>query len=85
MKMVKLYAILPHVIKVQKPKSMKCFQVEARQQTLCGRGLQAPPTLAVSLLQHNVQSGWGEGVAAVLRLDQVPEAQREKLTGQTQR
>ncbi len=64
----------------------QCQQVEAWQHTLCGRGLQTPPALAVPLLQGDVQSGRGEGVAALLRLDQVPEAQdKEMWTGQIKR
>lgn len=59
--------------------SLLCWQVEAWQQTLCGRGLQTPPALAVPLLQGDVQPGRGEGVAALLRLDQVPEPQEVEM------
>ena len=45
---------------------------ESGQQTLWDGGLQGPPALAVSLLQGDVEARGGEGVAALLRLDQVP-------------
>lgn len=44
-------------------------QIEFRQQTLCGRGLQTPPALTVSLLQGDVDTGRGEGKAGLIRLD----------------
>lgn len=53
----------------------KVLQIETWQQTLCGWGLQTAPALAVSLLQGDVQARRGEGVAALVRLDQVPEKQ----------
>lgn len=54
-------------------------RIEAWQQTLCGWGLQSPPALAVSLLQRDVQTRRGEGVAALLRLDQVSDTQEAKI------
>lgn len=49
---------------------------------MCGLGLQAPPALAVPLLQSDVQTGGSEGIAAQLRLDQIPESQEGEYTGQ---
>ena len=57
------------VIREQKPGSRPC-----------GAGASSPPpALAMSLPQRDVQARWGEGVAALLRLDQVPGTQ-DKVT-----